>query len=259
MKINRKIGIVLLCLLALGFAMQRFLPKDSVETASALRIGAGDDITGVLLKEIQKQSDAAGDGLSLIGSYIFVDCCASAAQWALQAEEIDLGFFCSQAAISMLRNNDDFEMYAPVILNGEIIAAQVPPEELRTLGVPRKRSFLKDIAQNTYPAVEAMPEINRAYLLVSMNSGDIDGAVLDVYDAARTGENVSFLSMSDTPYISYCLVVRRGIEETPAFQRFLALYEQAISMLNTSEGKIAAMGMDEAFWKLCGTEFLPLT
>lgn len=259
MTINRKIGIAVLCLLVLGLAVWFLLPEDAPQPETQLRVGAGDDVTGVLLREVQQQAEADGDGNALIGSYIFVDCCASAAQWAMQASEIDVGFFCSQAALAMVNNSEEFEIYAPIIMNGEVMAGVVPPEKMQKVGIPRKRTFLKEIVKNAHPGVTELSEVNRAYLLVSMNSGDIDSAVLDVYDASRATARVTFSPVSDTPYISYCLVVRRGMENDPAFQKFLSAYDKAIAELNTPEGLVAAMGMDEAFWRLCGTEFLPLS
>ena len=78
-------------------------------------------------------------------------------------------------------------------------------------------------------------------------------------DARRCGEDVSFLPTSEAPYISYCMVVRRSIEDTPAFTRFLTYYEQAVEHLNTPERLVETMGMDEAFWETAGTAFLHIT
>ena len=70
---------------------------------------------------------------------------------------------------------------------------------------------------------------------------------------------MKFSPVSDGPYVSYCLVVRRDIEESEAFARFLACYRQAVDVLNEPGQLADAMGMDEAFWEMSGTEFLYLS
>ena len=258
LSLRGKLLLTGVCLFAVALVDMYLLPRDEQKGAAPLRVGAGDDVTGILLSEIAACAEADGSGELLAGSYLFVDCCASAAQWALQAEEIDMGFYCAQAALEMVKANSDFEIYGPIVMNGEVIAHLSTPEEIRTLGIPRKRQFLQDIAESAYPQIEECRELNRSYMLFTLESGDVDGVVLDVGDAHRAGDAVQFAAITQAPYISYCMVVRRDIEETEAFARFLSYYEQAADRLNTPQRLVETMGMDEAFWETSGTEFLYL-
>lgn len=251
-----KLGMTGLLLLATLLGAYFLLPHDREAAPSALRVGAGDDITGILLSEVSSCAQKEGEEELLVGSYLFVDCCASAAQWALQAQEIDLGFYCAQAAMEMVNQTSDFEIYSPIIMNGEVLACLGDPEEIGLLGIPRKRSFLESIVQASYPQVEEFCEINRPYLPLSLEAGEVDGVLLDVSDAARSEEGFRFLPASETSYISYCMVVRKDIEETDAFQRFLEYYQDAVDRLNDPDRLVELMGKDEAFWTGSKLEFL---
>lgn len=245
-------GILLAVLAGAWFLM----PRDWRQEPAALRIGAGDDITGVLLEEVDACAREGGEGDLLIGSYLFVDCCASAAQWALQAEEIDMGFYCAQAAMEMARQTDAFEIYSPIIMNGEVLAWLQDPEGMSVLGIPRKRSFLRDIARSAYPQIREVVEVSRVYLPFFLENGQVDGALMDVRDAARAAEELRFSPAGENGYISYCLVVRKDIVDTAAFRSFLEYYAQAVDRLNDPARLVEAVGADEDFWRASGLEFL---
>lgn len=255
---GRKLLLTGILLSVLALAAAFFLPRDrDAGAGSALRVGAGDDITGVLLSEISACAEADGAGDALVGSYLFADCCSSAAQWALQAEEIDLGFYCAQAALAMVNQTDAFEIYSPAIMNSEVLAYLDSSQDLQSMGIPRKRSFLEDIARDSYPQLQSFSEINRTYLTYALETGDVDSVLLDVGDAARVEDDkIRFLPASSTPYISYCMVVRKDIEETKAFQQFLTYYEQAVDQLNDPEYLVQLLGKDQEFWDMTGLEFL---
>ncbi|MEG2221813.1 MAG: ABC transporter substrate-binding (seleno)protein SaoB [Oscillospiraceae bacterium] len=246
------------CLVLALLAATYLLPQEAAKAPAALRLGAGDDITGVLLAEITRCAAADDRQDLLIGSYLFVDCCAGTAQWALQSEEIDLGFYCSQAALHMVNGGDAFELYGPVVMNGEVLAVMDGAGSPVRAGLPRKRTFLKPFAQTAYPTIETWQEVNSAYSLYALEEGEVDGVLLDVSAAHRAGAGVTFLPASKTPYVSYCLVVRKGLAETAEFAQFLTYYEQAIASLNRPERLIALAGMDSGFWADSGTEFLHL-
>ena len=75
--------------LAVLLAVWFFFPKEPKKDEKApLRLGSGEDVTGVLSDEICRQ--------------------AGTAQWALQTKDIDLGFYCIQAAHSMTQNSEEF-------------------------------------------------------------------------------------------------------------------------------------------------------
>jgi hypothetical protein len=257
--VNQRIKIAVVLAAVIFTVLYFFFPKDEEKPIGAIRVGAGKDITGVLLESIVAEAEQENNQDAILMAYIFVDCCSNTAQWALQAEEIDLGFYCSSAAISMMNKVDGFELYAPIIMNSEVIAALPETEEIETVGIPRKRTFLGDLITKSFAQVSTIREIDRTYIGYSVKLGEVDGAVLDVMDAATTAADFTYRPMTNQPYISYCMVVREDLIGTDIFNNFLSYYEKAIEKLNTTEEKIRLMKMDEAFWEMSMLEFLPIS
>lgn len=259
MSVNRRIRSVLVVAALVLVVLYFFFPKDEERQAGAIRIGAGNDITGVLLDSIVAEARKDNQDESIVTAYVFADCCSNTAQWALQAEEIDLGFYCSSAAISMMNHVDGFELYAPIIMNCEVIASLPETQEINSVGIPRKRTFLGDLITKGYPEVSEIQEIDRTYIGYSVKLGEVDGAVLDVMDAATTAADFVYSPITNQPYISYCMVVREDLIGTDVFNDFLTYYERAIEKLNTTEEKIRLMKMDEEFWEMSMLKFLPIS
>lgn len=259
MSVDQRIKTALALVAVLFVILYFFFPRDAEKEIGTIRVGAGKDITGVLLESIVAEAEKDNQEDSIMTAYIFVDCCSNTAQWALQAEEIDLGFYCSSAAIAMMNKVDGFELYAPIIMNSEVIATLPDTEELETVGIPRKRSFLGDLVTQNYTDVAEVREIDRTYIGYSVKLEEVDGAVLDVMDAATTAEDFGYLPLTDQPYISYCMVVRESLIGTSIFNDFLRYYESAVKKLNTTEEKIRLMKMDEDFWEMSKLEFLPIS
>ena len=82
MNINKRIFFVIVTCLIAGFIIISLLPKDTgrVDSRNALRIGAGDDISGWLLKQIVEISRETGNSERIANSdfiteaYEFQDC-----------------------------------------------------------------------------------------------------------------------------------------------------------------------------------------
>lgn len=82
MSINKRIYFVIVTALIAGFLIISLLPNDAVrdDSKNALRIGAGDDISGWLLKRIVEISREAGNSEIITHSdfiteaYEFQDC-----------------------------------------------------------------------------------------------------------------------------------------------------------------------------------------
>lgn len=256
--INARIKIALILFAVVFLALLFLFPRDVKKEVGEIRIGAGKDITGVLLEEVVAEAEKVGMGDAFLTAYVFTDCCSSTAQWALQAEEIDMGFYCSSAAMAMVNKVDDFVLYAPIILNSEVVATLPETGPPTTIGIPKKRSFLGPLAEEYYPQITEVREIDRTYLSYSLKLEEVEGVVLDVADAAAAEEFV-FSPLTDQPYISYCMVVRRDFLNTEVFQDFLKCYESTIERLNTTEEKVRLMGMEPAFWGMTGLEFLPVS
>lgn len=257
--LDKRIKIALLLAAVLFMILYFLFPKDEEKEIGSIRVGAGKDITGVLLERIVEEAEKENQGDSIVTAYVFVDCCSNTAQWALQAEEIDLGFYCSSAAIAMMNKVDDFELYAPIIMNSEVMAVLPGTEEITSVGIPRKRAFLGSIVTQNHTDVTEVREIDRTYIGYSVKLGEVDGAILDVMDAATTAESFEYRPLTNQPYISYCMVVRKSLIGTEMFNDFLRYYERAVAELNTTEEKIRLMKMDSDFWEMSMLEFLPIS
>ncbi len=259
MPVNQRIKIALALAAVIFVILYFFFPQDKEKEIGAIRVGAGKDITGVLLESIIAEAELDNNQDSILTAYIFVDCCSNTAQWALQVEEIDMGFYCSSAAIAMMNQVDGFELYAPIIMNSEVIATLPETNEIASVGIPRKRTFLGSLVSQNYPEVGEIREIDRTYFGYSVKLEEVDGAVLDVMDAASNAEDFAYRPLTNQPYISYCMVVREDLIGTDIFNDFLKYYESAIEKLNTTEEKIRLMKMDSDFWEMSLLEFLPIT
>ncbi len=259
LSVTQRIMLALFLAIVLFFILYFFFPRDEKKEPGVLRVGAGKDITGLLAECIAEEAEAENKGQHFVTSYIFVDCCSNAAQWALQAQELDLGFYCSAAASKMVNKVDGFVIYAPVIMNSEVIAVQPGTDVLDSVGIPRKRPFLGDLVKEQYPGVTELREVDRTYIAYSVKLNEVDGAVIDVADAAANAEDFVFLPLTERPYISYCLVVREDLVNTNAFQTFLEYYARAVEKLSSPEEKVRTMQMDSDFWEMAGLEFLPIT
>ena len=112
---------MLIVFLAAGLGAVLFLPKEKRWNKEAeIKIGAGDDISGVLMDETVEALKDYKVSRTLQSSS-FQDCCSNTAQWAMNAKEINVGFYCTHIARHTVMQNQDVEIYGPVIMNGETI------------------------------------------------------------------------------------------------------------------------------------------
>ena len=84
MNVNKNVFIVCVFLLVLGLSFSYFMPREKkvLKTDIGLRIGSGDDITGLLLKQIISTSknigiegiDVAEGNEEILHNFTFKDC-----------------------------------------------------------------------------------------------------------------------------------------------------------------------------------------
>lgn len=249
--------------LILGFSAIFLFPKEQamIKRRNHLRIGAGDDTTGLLLEHIMKVSEDTGipnavDGMSL-DALQFKDCCSNTSQWALSSDEIDMAFYCNNMALHLVNTNDRFVIYGPVIMNSEVIAFEGDIASKQTLGIGQKRGHIQKLTQEAYPKIEVIREMNPEVLPYSLENKEIDAIVIDVTKAVLLPK-FSFLPIAKHDYISYCLIVRKDLINTKAFEDFVAIYNQAADELNQRRTIIANLGMTEEFWDNVNIKFLKL-
>lgn len=160
-------------------------------------------------------------------------------------------------SLHLVRANDDFLIYGPVIMNAEVIAYKDDVENIGRIGIGHKREHLHKLAKESYKQIEEIIELSPVTLPYSLKGGQIDGAVLDLTKAAMLPE-FNFAPLSIDDYISYSLVVRKDIVDTKAFEDFLTVYNKVAEELNQREKLIQLLGMTEEFWDDTKIKFLSL-
>lgn len=258
-------AIFLSAALVLGLLLAFVLPREAKRPAEdeKLLVGVGDDITGRLMEQILERYHADGhDALASAGgedldSYLFIDCCSNAGQWSLLTQDIDLGFYCSHISMAIVNQSEGFSIYSPVVMNGEVLGCWTDPEDIRTMAIPMKREHLAELVREEYPWVENIEEVSSTSILYAFGDRQVDGAVMDIARAFQMPE-YRYTRVSEQDYVSYCLVVRDDIIDTPQFQTFLRYYNQTVEELNNKDTLQALYGMDDAFWDTVNLKFLYL-
>ena len=258
MKIHKIMFVVIGLFLLAGIGSTLFLPKEEKKNKEAeIKIGAGDDISGILMDETVKGLEEKYQVSKSLESSSFQDCCSNTAQWALNAKEINVGFYCPHIAKHTIENNKDVEICGPVIMNGETIVYKKNWDEVTHMGVLQGREQSKSLASETYPQIERFSEISQKGILYAMEDEQVDAAILDVTKAAAVPECRN-QSLSDNDYISYVLVVDKEFERTEEFKDFITYYNQAVSRLNDSGCLAKVLGVSEDWVKEKNIKFLTL-
>lgn len=168
-----------------------------------------------------------------------------------------MAFYCNHMALHLVRANDDFEIYGPVIMNAEVIAYKNDIDSIHRIGIGQKREHLHKLAKRSYKQVEEIIEISPTSLPYSLEGGQIDGAVLDITKAGLLSK-FNFIPLSEDDYISYSLVVRKDIIKTKDFEDFLIAYNKVVEELNQIETLKEYISMTDEFWDNTKIKFLSL-
>ncbi|NLY76840.1 MAG: hypothetical protein GX080_01965 [Tissierellia bacterium] len=168
-----------------------------------------------------------------------------------------MAFYCNHMALHLVRENSDFEIYAPIIMNAEVLAYKERIEDVHVVGISHKREHLHSLVRNTYKHVEDIIEIMPVALPYSVETSQVDGAVLDITKASLLSD-FNFSSISEEDYVSYCLVVRKDIIGTKAFKQFKTSYNRVAETLNDVNTLKGYISMPEEFWPNVKIKFLSL-
>ena len=141
---------------------------------------------------------------------------------------------CSHQAAHLVEEDDRFVIYAPAIMNAEVVAYQGDIQQIKTLGVGQQRLYLQNLAKEAYPQIEAVEEIKPNMLPYTLSTGEIDAAVMDVTKATLVPE-FSFAPLSDHDYISYVLIVREDLIGTEKFDQFIESYNRSVEQLKDGQ------------------------
>ncbi|MBU5255447.1 hypothetical protein KQI04_04395 [Tissierella praeacuta] len=145
-----------------------------------------------------------------------------------------MAFYCNHMALHLVRANDNFQIYGPVIMNAEVIAYKGNINNIYKLGIGQAREHLYTLARDSHKQVREIVEISPISLPYSLEIGQIDGAVLDISKVSLL-PGFTFTPLSKEDYISYSLVVRKDIIDTKRFKNFLITYNKTIEELNQIE------------------------
>lgn len=258
MKINRMMGIVGGAFFLAGIGAMLFLPGEEKWNKKAdIRVGAGADISGVIMNETMKEVNQEYCVSVSTESSSFQDCCSNMAQWALNAKEINVGFYCPHIAKHTIENNKDVEIYGPVLMNGETIVYKKDWNDVKKVGITQGRQQEKSLAKATYPQIQEFDEITQKGILYAMEDGQVDAAILDVTKAAEVSE-CSTMRLSENDYISYVLVVDKEFEQTNEFYDFIESYNKAIEKLSAPSYLADLLGVSKEWVIQKNIKFLPL-
>lgn len=160
-------------------------------------------------------------------------------------------------ALHLVRANDDFEIYGPVVMNAEVIAYKKDINNIHRIGIGQKREHLYKLIKKDYEQVEELVEMSPVSLPYSLECGQIDGAVLDITKAALLSD-FNFIPLSEDDYISYSLVVKKDIIETKDFEDFLIAYNKVVEELNQGQVLKEYIKMTGKLWDNTKIKFLNL-
>ncbi len=175
----------------------------------------------------------------------------------MSSDEIDMGFYCNHKAIHMVKANDRFVIYGPVIMNSEVLAYKGNIVDQQVLGIGQDRKHIWEQVRKSYPNIKETQEMVVAALGYTLENKQIDIAAIDVSKAALLSK-YNFAPISQEDYISYSLIVRKDLIDTEAFDNFLVSYNKAVEELNKKETMISVMGMTKEFWDMVNLKFLEL-
>lgn len=232
MRIDKAIGIIGGIFILAGIGSMLFLPGEKKWNKDAdIRVGSGADISGVIMEETLQEINEKYKVSTSTESSSFQDCCSNTAQWALNAKEINVGFYCPHIAKHTIKNNEDVEIYGPVLMNGETIVYKKDWTDVKNVGITQGRQQEKALAKAAYPQIEGFDEITQKGILYAMEDEQVDAAILDITKAAEVS-NIPTMPISDNDYISYVLIVDKEFEQTEAFRNFIESYNKAVEKLS---------------------------
>ena len=226
-----------------------------LETGGAvLRVGVGEGILGLMLKDV---ADAESGSAADIELHTFIDCCGSAAQWAMSSGELDIGFYCISISQTLINFNNELEIYGPAAMNSEVLALAEGVETPASIAIPLKRSFLDDLVYSSYPSATEILQVTPIALNNALSGNHADAAVLDIAQAIKTPDAI-FAPIAGEQYVSYCMVVRKECIATPEFAAFVEAYNRVADDYNDHGYMTERYGMDSAFWEMVNLKLLHL-
>lgn len=218
-----------------------FYPQQKEPDAARVRIGAPDDMGGLIINYIIKQKGFKSAKLEQdFSMYSIKDCCASTAEWAMSTDMLDIALMCPDAAQRLVEKDQDFEVLGPCLVNSDVIVVK-PGKHQRKIAVSQKREYQRRLVRDKFGENCAAVSMMTAAIPFAYEKDVVDGAVLDVIKGFQlNGQKIpSFLK--DEPLVTYVLVVKKRFKEDPLYKEFLRLYREAVVELSKEDTLLRAL------------------
>lgn len=250
-----------LFILVLAFLL---LPRE--KTSSSINIGVPDDSASYIFRYLIDEAGINGQVQTMLAVYPIKDCCTSTSEWALSTDNLDMSVICPDAAERLLDKDPRYTIVGSCRINSDVLVkGNTAPN--RVIGITQNRSYQADLVRDYFgPQIEIRPMLGNS-LAYALNTGRIDGAVMDIAGALRLeGQKVSLSEKRDT--VTYVLVARKDFLPQDVFKDFISKYNQAVQELQDPQSlqriieKYAGYpcsGKEASEWKRMNVRYLPLT
>ena len=213
----------LLIVAIMGIVALIVIFPESEETAT-LRIGAGDDMAGSILKKVISQNEFDFE----IETYYLKDCWAPTAQWSLKSNVYDVAMICTDAADKFIEASDDFVLLGTITENTDVLIKK--DNNVKKIGLTSNKDYLSDFIREKYTdaEIEYMSPHSFGY---AYESDQIDGYVIDIglINSNLEGE---IENVSDSDYGSNVIIANRKILKDKKFKEFLDSYNKMVLEYN---------------------------
>lgn len=228
--IQKYINLFLLTIIIILLAFIIFRNKNSNQNSEinlnkVIRIGAGNDVSGLVLKYM----DNGSENLRL-EKYFIQDCWAPISQWALSSDAFDMAIVCKEAAKDFMTANPDFKIVAPVVMNSDIIVESKP--DVESVGVTNNKGFHIEFAKDIYGDDVKVMGMNPNALPYAYGNGQIDAMIIDITIYNEETMPGKVRKPSDQDYVSNVLIANNDFMGTEEFEKFIEEYNNVVMKIN---------------------------
>ncbi|MEQ8175979.1 MAG: ABC transporter substrate-binding (seleno)protein SaoB [Syntrophomonadaceae bacterium] len=243
-----------------------FLVLPGEKRSSSITIGVPDDSASYIFRYLIDERGVNGQVKDMLAVYPIKDCCTSTSEWALSTDNLDMSVICPDAAERLLAKDHRYIIIGSCRINSDVLV-QGSSGQNRIIGITQNRNYQADLAWNYCGTnIEVYPMLGSA-LPYALNTGKIDGAVMDIAGALRLGgQKVNLSAKQDT--VTYVLVAQKHFLKQDAFKEFIGKYNQAVQELQDQQNlqrvieKYAGYpcsGKEASEWKRMNVQYLLLT
>ncbi len=202
----------------------------------AIRLGAPSDAAGLLAAVVARE--AGPDRLALVGgveTFPVNDCCATVSQWAMSSESVDMALMCPDAAAALLEKDARFETAGPALYNAEVLVSR-PGVRAVSAGVAQGRDRQAALIAQALGKDAVVDFMLPASLPYAYEKNVVDAVAVDFFTALLMRGDMASLAGADGDNLSYVLVVKKSLRDSPEFPRIIEAFRAAANMLDAPDG-----------------------